>query len=281
MMVRQGWGTRCALVALVSAVLVGGAGLAAAQPRDPERLQIITGLGGNEGSSIGITIEDVADNDAADEGAFVSAVRFDSPAEAAGFAEGDVVVAFDGERVRGVRQLTRLVRETPGGRTVEATVLRGGSRVELAVTPESASRRLRNDITDRVMARLPSDSGYDSAFGFAGVRGPARLGITVQALSSQLAEYFQVEDGVLVSSVDEASVAAEAGLRAGDAITSLDGRTIDSSSMLRRRLSGFGAGEEVSTSVTRAGQPVTLSATLGDERSRRRRIQVPRTNDSI
>ena len=279
-MVRQGWGTRRALVC---AVLVGGAGLATAQPRDLERLQVITGLVGNEGSSIGITIEDVADNDAADEGAFVSAVRADSPAEAAGFAEGDVVVTFDGERVRGVRQLTRLVRETPGGRTVEATVLRGGSRVELEVTPESASRRalLRNDVTDRVMARLPSASGYDFAFGFSGVRGPARLGITVQELSSQLAEYFQVEDGVLVSSVEEASVAAEAGLMAGDVITTLDGRTIDSDSMLRRRLSGFEAGEDVAISVTRAGQQVTLSATLGDERSRRRRLQFPRTRGSI
>ncbi len=131
------------------------------------------------------------------------------------------------------------------------------------------------------MARLPSGSGYDFAFNFSGVGGPARLGITVQELSSQLAEYFQVEDGVLVSEVNEASVAAEAGLMAGDAITSLDGRTIDSSSMLQRRRSGFGAGEEVSISVTRAGQQVTLSATLGDERSRRRRLQFPRTNDSI
>ena len=265
-------------------MLVGGAGLATAQPRDLERLQVITGLVGNEGSSIGITIEDVADNDAADEGAFVSAVRADSPAEVAGFAEGDVVVTFDGERVRGVRQLTRLVRETPGGRTVDATVLRGGSRVELEVTPESASRRalLRNDVTDRVMARLPSASGYDFAFDFSGVRGPARLGgITVQELSSQLAEYFQVEDGVLVSSVEEASVAAEAGLMAGDVITTLDGRTIDSASMLRRRLSGFEAGEDVAISVTRAGQQVTLSATLGDERSRRRRLQFPRMRGSI
>ncbi|MEO2198186.1 MAG: PDZ domain-containing protein [bacterium] len=150
MMVCQGGGTRRALVC---AVLVGGAGLATAQSRDLERLQVITGLGGNEGSSIGITIEDVVDNDAADEGAYVNAVRADSP--------------------------------------------------------------------------------------------------------------------------------AEAGLMAGDVITSLDGRTIDSSSMLRRRLSGFGAGEEVSISVTRAGQQVTLLATLGDERSRRRRLQFLRTNDLI
>ena len=160
---------------LVSAVLVGGAGLSTAQPRDLERLRVLTGLGGNEGSSIGITIEDVADNDAADEGAFVSAVRADLPAEAAGFPEGDVVVAFDGERVRGVRQLTRLVRETPGGgRTVEATVLRGGSRVEQEVTPEFAWRRalLRNDVTDRAMARLPSDSGYGFTFDFQVAAAP-------------------------------------------------------------------------------------------------------------
>ena len=47
-------------------------------------------------------------------------------------------------------------------------MLRGGSRVEQEVTPEFAWRRalLRNDVTDRAMARLPSDSGYGFTFDF-------------------------------------------------------------------------------------------------------------------
>lgn len=66
-----------------------------------------------------------------------------------------------------------------------------------------------------------------------------------------------------MSGVEEELVAAEARLMAGDVITSLDGRTIDSSSMLRRRLSGFEAGEDVSIGMTRAGQQVTPSAIKG------------------
>ena len=79
----------------------------------------------------------MADNDAADEGAVVRDVHRDSPAASAGFADGDVIVEFDGERVRSASQLTRLVRETPAGRIVGATVMRDGRRVELEVTPET------------------------------------------------------------------------------------------------------------------------------------------------
>ena len=49
----------------------------------------------------------------------------------------------------------------------------------------------------------------------------------------------------------------------GSGRSQVDGRTIDSSSMLRRRLSGFEAGEDVSIGMTRAGQQVTPSAIKG------------------
>ena len=44
----------------------------------------------------------------------------DSPAQKAGFKPGDIVVDFDGERVRSSQQFTRLVQETAGGRSVQA-----------------------------------------------------------------------------------------------------------------------------------------------------------------
>ena len=68
-------------------------------------------------------------------GVVVEDVSTDSPAEKAGIRKGDVVVEFDGERVRSVRQLTRLVQETPAGRTVTAILQRDGQRTTVSVTP--------------------------------------------------------------------------------------------------------------------------------------------------
>ena len=92
----------------------------------------------------------------------------------------------------------------------------------------------------------------------------------MQELSSQLADHFGVDDGVLVSSVDEDSVASEAGLQAGDVITSVDGRAVADSATLRRRLSAIGPGEDVSIGLTRAGRELELTATIREERQRRR-----------
>ena len=71
-------------------------------------------------------------------GVRIDGVDDDSPAAKAGLREGDVVVEFDGERVRSARQLTRLVQETPDGRAVKMTVTRGDARQTVEVTPEAA-----------------------------------------------------------------------------------------------------------------------------------------------
>jgi len=235
------------------------------------------------GSRIGLSIDDVADNDAADEGAVVRDVRPDSPAASAGFADGDVIVEFDGERVRSARQLTRLVQDTPAGRTVGAAVLRDGRRVELEVTPESsgafgavlATPPLRGNVGivsnyARALSDYAGALQTPGIYGFGTNWGPPRLGVSVQELSAQLADYFGVDDGVLISSVDEQSVAADAGLQAGDVITSVDGRAVADSATLRRRLSAIGPGEDVSIGVTRAGRELELTATIREEGQRRR-----------
>ena len=221
------------------------------------------------GSRIGLSIEDVADNDAEDEGALVRDVRADSPAASAGFANGDVIVEFDGERVRSARQLTRLVQDTPSGRTVGAAVLRDGRRVELEVTPESSGAFWSVQVTPNVEI-VSGYTGLAPSIYFGANREAARLGISVQELSSQLADYFGVDDGVLVSRVDEDSVASEAGLQAGDVITSVDGRAVGDSDSLRRRLSATGPGEDVSIGLTRAGRELELTATIREEGQRRR-----------
>jgi membrane-associated protease RseP (regulator of RpoE activity) len=81
---------------------------------------------------------------------------------------------------------------------------------------------------------LPFLNDGGSSFTFFGVR--PRLGIQVVDLTDQLARYFKVEDGVLVSSVRSGSAADKAGLHAGDVIVKIDGTSIGSNHELVRRV---------------------------------------------
>ncbi len=270
------------VAAVVGCLLLGATVVAEAQGARATRT--IFALSQDGGSRIGVSIEDVADNDSVAEGAFIRGVSPESPAESAGFSEGDVVVEFDGERVRSVRQLTRLVQETPVGRAVGVVVVREGGRVELEVTPEPGGLTLEQE----ALRFAPDQTGVESELRrelgsfadrlgvqrFAFAIGPAaRLGVNAHELTDQLAGYFGVDDGVLISQVDEVSVAAEAGLQAGDVITAVDGRAVGDVGSLRRRLSGLAPGDEVVIAITRAGSELELTATIGDARSGGRRLE--------
>ena len=218
------------------------------------------------GSSIGITARD------SDAGVVVQEVRADSPAFRAGVKEGDVVTQFDGERARSAAQFSRLVRETAPGKTVKISVLRNGNAMMMDITPEtqdSDAIRFPNLTGDlgRHLQTLPRDFNFDFDFvePWLSVYSPRRLGMTVTPLSDQLAAYFGVKQGLLVSEVEAGSAAEAAGLRAGDVITAVKGRTVSSSNDVVRELREAGATVEIR--VTRERKELTLSAKM-PERTR-------------
>jgi serine protease Do len=217
------------------------------------------------GAYIGVSIRD-ADSGASDTakstaGVVVEDVRPDSPAAKAGVQAADVIVEFDGERVRSARQFTRLVQETPPGRTVAATVLRGGQRTNVSITPVAGrgrdvafdSDRIRADV-ERALENVPRVEVFPSA--------RALLGLRVQELTPELAAYFGAKDGVLVAAVEPDSAAGRAGVRVGDVIASVNGEAIASASELQRRLRGARAGG-------RRDAPETAKFTLGVVREKR------------
>ncbi|WMS41184.1 RIP metalloprotease RseP [Acuticoccus sp. MNP-M23] len=67
--------------------------------------------------------------------AMVSSVQPDSPAAAAGFEPGDVIVAIDGDKVASFSAVQRVVASA-AGETLTFTVTRGGESVDLVATPE-------------------------------------------------------------------------------------------------------------------------------------------------
>jgi serine protease Do len=243
-------------------------------------VQVFTG-----GSRIGVSIRDVEESDSkavkgAATGVIVEEVATDSPAEKAGIRKGDAIVEFDGERVRSVRQLTRLVQETPAGRTVPAVLQRDGQRTPVSVTPvddgrfsfqgfDELGREFRLAVPRIAPPTPPNPPAPPPAWNFDGLVGRSRLGISIESLSPQLAEYFGTKDGVLVSSVSDDSAAAKAGIKAGDVITSFNGSAVGDPQELRRRIQSLNDGDEFTVSVTRDRKPLTLKGTA--ERPERRR----------
>jgi serine protease Do len=174
---------------------------------------------------IGITIEDQKEN-----GAIISRVQPNSPAEKAGLKEGDIILEFNKESVVGAQQLTRLVRETPVGRTVSVRVRREGREQTFNVTTERASgvRSGRFELSTPNV-RIFADGGFATDFPWPQVSTIyVQSGIRVEGLTDQLRDFFGVfsNTGVLVASVDSGSAAAKAGLKAGDVITSVNGTTV-------------------------------------------------------
>ena len=97
---------------------------------------------------------------------------------------------------------------------------------------------------------------------FSRVRNTGRLGVTIETLDTQLAEYFGVKEGVLVKSVAADSVAAKAGLKAGDVITSVNGRHVYDSSDVTRALDRTETNGDLTIDVTRDKKTQTLKGKL-------------------
>jgi serine protease Do len=274
-----GWALATAATALLgAAAMAPGTYVQSIQVQDdsfpiavPEMEQVFQVFKGS-GSQIGVTIRDLTSEDLkgkAASGVVVEEVEADSPAAKAGFRAGDVVVEFDSERVRSARQFTRLVQETVIGRPVQAAVLRDGQRVTLNVEPRAWGGY--KDLTfprPAVKGKIPAPAVRWDAFG--GLLGTGRLGITVDDLSPQLAEYFGAKEGVLVKSVNDNSVANKAGLRAGDVITAIDGGAVKTSADLRRRTQRLEDGDEFTLSVVRDKKTLSLKG----------KVEVPQTRPS-
>lgn len=235
----------------------------------PRRTRVLVN-GSRDAGYLGVRVADVDSADVsrldlpALRGARVTSVEDSSPAAQAGLRADDVIVDLDGEPVRSVSTLTRMVRETPPGRSVRLSVVRGGKTRQVTVVTGEAPgfesfgamvapnvqlrmERLVNDST-RERIREEVEKAHEEArkageemrrswrsgdFGphaFMFELGvPGRLGVSLRPLGDQLGAYFGVKDGhgALIGSVESGSAAEKAGLKAGDVIVEVGGEKVE------------------------------------------------------
>lgn len=185
-------------------------------------------------------------------GALIAGVVEESPAEEAGIEEEDVIVEFDGEKVRSSSSLTRLVKKHSPGDEITLTLVREGKEKNIVVM---LGKRPKDEfIYEHDFEPLLSlKKGIGPEAYFLSFHSGSRIGVKVQNLSEQLSEYFGLEDakGVLITEVEENMPAGKAGLKAGDVIVQVDGDEIDDTQELREIISEKEEGDKVEIRVIR------------------------------
>lgn len=154
------------------------------------------------------------------EGALISDVTPNSPAERAGLKAGDIVTKLDEKSVVDSRALQLMIGDMAPGRNVRLTVLRDGSEYPYPVT----------------LAEQPSDRGQASV----GKQTPADRALDGVLLEPATPEFLRRNgvtgntNGVAVRRVDPDSAAAQAGLQAGDVILEVNRRPVSSVEQVNR-----------------------------------------------
>jgi len=155
------------------------------------------------------------------EGALVASVTPGGPADEADIQPGDVITAFDGQKIERMRGLPRIVAETEIGREVTVDVWRRGERTEVEVT----LGELPSDQEIAQMTREDAESAPTDRAQFP------ELGITVATITPELREEFELApdtEGLVIIDVEPGSVAARENLEAGNIVVDVDQDAVNS-----------------------------------------------------
>ena len=160
------------------------------------------------GITMGTIDQEIADkyNLESTEGVLVKLVGRDSPAYKGGLRDDDIIIQFDGEKMKDMSHLRHAVAATPVGKSVKVDVLRDGKEKQLTI---KLGRR-----TEETVASLKE-------LNFAGLR--------VQDLTPEIATelgYSEDDTGVVITHVEKGSDAERKGIKPGYLIQEMEYATI-------------------------------------------------------
>jgi serine protease Do len=142
------------------------------------------------------------------EGALVSDVAEDGPAEKAGIKRGDVIISYNGKNIKDSEMLPRVVATTEIGKKVKVGIIRDGKPLGIEV----------------VIGELPEE-------GLKASKKPEvekDFGLVVQDITPEIAKHLNLKDrrGVIATDVTPGSPAADADIRSGDIIKEISRKPI-------------------------------------------------------
>ena len=201
------------VIGINTAIVAAGQGIGFAIPVNMAK-QVVTQLI-NKGSVshgwLGISIQTVTEDMARSfglpktYGALVNEVVPGGPAAKGGILQGDVITGFAGNTVKDVRQLQRLVGESPVGKKVELELYRNGHQLKVFVTTTPAENA-------PAQAQNPTE------------REAGALGLSVEEIGAEMRS--KGITGVVVSDLEPGGIAEDSGIQRGDIIVSVNQKKV-------------------------------------------------------
>ena len=176
------------------------------------------------------------------DGAIVTEVREESPADRAGLRRGDTIVGYQEQPVSDPRALQRAVTTTPVGTEVTIRIMRDGEEQSLRTTI------VAHPMSQRV-ASVPNPEAESHL-----------AGVTVEDLTPRLAKRLGVDGrGVVVADIRMGSQAEKAGLVRGDVIREINHQPVESMSEFRQAVKSLENEQMILLFIHRQGTPLYLT----------------------
>jgi serine protease Do len=207
------------MVGINTAIIASGQGIGFAIPIDLAKPLIpqLVSTGEVSRGYLGVNIQSITPDLAKAlkleerQGALVAEVVPGGPAAKAGIRQGDVIVGFNGESIKGSQDLPAIVAKTPVGQEATVTLHRDGKTQKLPVK----------------VGKLPTEkvTREDSS-----PEGQSQWGLQLQEMTPQMARQHGLsnESGVMVVGIQPGSPAERAGLQRGDLIREVNRQPVQS-----------------------------------------------------
>lgn len=175
-------------------------------------------------------------------GALVGDIVRGSPAEKAWIMRGDIILEYNGKKVKDADSLRNIVAQSKAGMQVPVKILRGGKEYNLSVTIAEYPK----EFSEPKAEPSPEDAQRE-----------ALAGLKVIELTREIAQQIGLnsnERGVVVIRVEHGSPAEEAKLKRGDVIQEIDNKKVTTLNDFNRIASNIRPGETVLLFINRGGQ---------------------------
>jgi serine protease Do len=212
---------------------------------------------------LGVRIQQVSDEIAESlsvkpaRGALVAGIDEKGPAKPAGIEPGDVIVRFDGKDVKEMRDLPKIVADTPVGKDVEVIVIRKGKEEKVWVKLGRLEDEKQASLNNKQDASPDAKPVVKKA-----------LGLDLANLTDELRKKHNIKDkvkGVLITGVDANSPAAEKRLAPGMVIAEVQQQPVANAAELQQRIEKLkkdGKKAAVLLVVTPDGDPSFVALSL-------------------
>ncbi len=242
--------TRFALVALVLSLMIGFTAVPtfAGEIEEVKEIKVIKA----DRAFLGVYPKDLEDDDREaldwekDYGILINDVVSDGPAAEAGLKGGDILIKINGDEIKSLKSLHKVLSQYKPDDKVKAYVIRKGKKKDFKMVLGAMPHK---DVNIMNIKKKFSKGGF--------------LGVYSMELTDGLKEYFKVDHGVMLKSVSEDTPAEKAGLKAGDVIMAVDDDKIETSGQLMKALRSCKPETEVAISASREGKPMTVKVVLG------------------